>query len=139
MDEVWLKLIGWSKDTCAENYAYDKEFVDFSKHRRPNDVHPGDQLVLYAAGGSKHLFALARVTSEVYENHEYKDHPYRVNVSYDVKLPVSAGVHIDEITTPKRNLLGAIQGSYLRLKPEEFELATSKLQKAKVSARRNHT
>jgi hypothetical protein len=129
MSEIWLKLIGSRKNPYSGHY--ENLFVDFSKSKRPRAIHPGDQMVLYAAGGSKRLFALAEVTSEVYENNEYEDYPYRVDVNYDVNLPVSVGVHIDEISTLERNLLGAVQGSYLRLKPEEFELAVSKLQEAK--------
>jgi hypothetical protein len=137
MSEVWLKLIGTGKDPCEENYAFKKEFADFSISKRPNDVHPGDQLVLYAAGGSRYLFALAEVISEVrdvlpggYEGKDYKTYPYRVDIKYIFRVPVSAGIHINEITTPKRNLPGAIRRSYIKLKPEEFESAVSKLQRA---------
>jgi hypothetical protein len=128
MSESWLKLIGTSKKPFQGRY--ENPHVDFSKNKRPRAIHPGDQIVLYAPGGSKRLFALAEVTSEVYENNEYEEYPYRVDISYEVNLPVSAGIHIEEVSTPKRNLLGAIQGSYLRLKPEEFELAASKLRQA---------
>ena len=128
MRETWLKLIGTSKEPYQGRY--ERPYVDFSKSKRPRAIGPGDQIVLYATGGSKRLFALAEVTSEVYENNEYEEYPYRVNISYEVNLPVSAGIHIDDISTPRRNLPAAIQGSYLRLKPEEFELAESKLREA---------
>ncbi|MDT7806410.1 MAG: hypothetical protein QOJ70_223 [Acidobacteriota bacterium] len=135
MSEHWLKLIGSSKNPCPEHYS--KPYVDFSKSKRPRHVHPGDRVVLYAAGGSKRLFALAKVTSEVYDitsetidNKDYETYPYRVNIEYIFRVPVSAGIHIEEITTPQRNLLSAVQGSYLRLKPEEFNLAKSNLQEA---------
>src|SRR2546421_462352 len=133
MSESWLKLIGSSKDPCPEHYQ--KPYADFSKSKRPRHIHPGDKVVLYAAGGSKRLFALAEVTSEVYDitpggydSKDYETYPYRVDISYKIRVPVSAGIHINEITTPQRNLLSAVQGSYLRLKPEEFNLAKSKLQ-----------
>jgi hypothetical protein len=137
MSETWLKLIGSHDKPAPEHYR--KPYVDFSKSRRPRHVHPGDWVVLYAAGGSKSLFALAKVTSELYDitsetrdNEEREQYPYRVDIEYIHWMPVSDGVHIDEITTPKRpNLPKAVRGSYLRLKPEEFNLAESKLQEAK--------
>jgi hypothetical protein len=137
MSETWLKLIGTSEKPCRE--IYDKTYADFSKRYRPRDVHRGDRMVLYAAGGSKRIFALAEVMSEVYDitsetndNSERETYPYRVNIKYIFWVPVSAGVHIDEITTPRRNLPKAIRRSYLKLKPEEFSLAESKLQKARL-------
>jgi hypothetical protein len=136
MSENWLKLIGSSKNPCPEHYQ--KLYVDFSKSKRPRHIHPGDKAVLYAAGGSKRLFALAEVKSEVYDivpggydSQDYETYPYRVDIEYIERVPVSAGIHIDEITTPRRKLLSAVQGSYLRLHPEEFHLAESKLLSAK--------
>ena len=135
MSEIWLKLIGRSGAPAPEHYA--KLYVDFSRSKRPRDVHPGDHVILYAAGGSKHIFALAKVTSELYEitsetkdNKDRETYPYRVDIEYIFRVPVSAGVHIDEITTPRRNLPKAIRASYLRLKPEEFNLAVSRLKEA---------
>jgi hypothetical protein len=137
MSETWLKLIGSSKNPCPEQYR--KPYADFSISKRPRHVHTGDQLVLYAAGGSKRLFALAKVTSEVYDitsetndNKDREKYPYRVNIEYIYWVPVPAGVHIDEITTPQRkNLPKAVQGSYLKLKHEEPNLAESKLREAR--------
>jgi len=133
MSETWLKLIGTSDKPAPE--FYDKPYVDFSKSKRPRDVRPGDQVVLYAAGGSKRIFALAEITSRLYDitsetkdNRDRETYPYRVDIEYIFRVPVSAGVHIDEITTPQRNLPKAIRASYLRLKPEEFKLAERKLQ-----------
>jgi hypothetical protein len=135
MPETWLKLIGSSKSACPE--FYDKPYADFSKSKRPR-VRAGDQLVLYAAGGSKCLFALANVVSGVYDittetkdNRDRETYPYRVDIEYVYWVPVSVGIHIDEITTPLRELPKAVQGSYLRLKPEEIGLAESKLLEAR--------
>jgi hypothetical protein len=136
MSETWLKLIGSSKNRCPEHYR--KPYADFSISKRPRHVHLGDYLVLYAAGGSKRLFALAKVTSDVYDittetkdNKDRAQYPYRVDIEYVYWMPVSAGVHIDEITTPRRNNLPkAVQGSYLKLKYEEPNLAENKLREA---------
>lgn len=57
MSETWLKLIGTSKKRAPERYR--KPYADFSNNHRPRDVHRGDRLVLYGAGGSKRVFALA--------------------------------------------------------------------------------
>jgi hypothetical protein len=84
-------------------------------------------LVLYAVGGRKRVFALAQVTSEVYESREDR-WPYRVNVSYTVNLAPSSGVPIHEINTPERDLLKSIaRRSYIKLMPEEYELVETKL------------
>jgi hypothetical protein len=137
VSKTWLKLIGSSRNGCPENYK--KPYADFSKSKRPRHIHPGDYLVLYAAGGSKRLFAIAEVMSEVYDittetsdNKDRETYPYRVDIKYVDRTPVYDGVHIDEITTPRRpNLPKAVQGSYLELKPEEFNLAEVKLHEAK--------
>lgn len=135
MSEVWLKLIGTSANPAPEHYR--KLYADFSRRYRPRDVHRGDHLVLYAAGGSKRIFALAEVTSEAYDitdgtpdNTERGTYPYRVDIEYTAWVPVPEGVHVDEITTPRRNLPKAIRRSYLKLKPEEFDLAERKLKEA---------
>jgi uncharacterized protein (DUF433 family) len=123
---VFLKLIG-SADAPWHDF-YDKEYVDFS--RRPNQVQPGDFLVLYAAGGLKRVFALAEVKSQVYEaRSDYTERwPYRVDISYLVNLPATEGVRIEEVNTPKRNLLNSLKTkSYLKLYAEEYEQALVKL------------
>ena len=90
-------------------------------------------MVLYAVGGSKRVFALAQVTSEVY-NSGNERWPYRMDVSYSVNLPVRLGVHIDEVSTAERDLLRSLrQASYLELSPEEYERAETKLQNASKS------
>jgi hypothetical protein len=84
-------------------------------------------------GGSKRVFADAEVTSEVYDS-DYERWPYRVNVKYTVNLPVSSGVDIDKVSSPERNLLGSIrQGSYFRLRPEEYARAAGLLRAAAQS------
>jgi hypothetical protein len=93
-------------------------------------------MVLYAVGGSKSVFALVEVTSEVYERSEWPQWPHSMDVRYLVNLPVSQGVHINEISTPKRDLLRAVRAgrSYLRLTPDEYERAVSKLNAAEKMA-----
>ena len=124
---AFLKVIGSAENPCPE--PYDKEFVDFS--RNPRQVQLGDHLVLYAAGGRKRVFAIAEVTSEVYDaGSEYgRRWPYRVDIRY-LKKPVLAreGVHINEVSTPKRDLLLSLRRqSYIKLTPEEYRRASAKL------------
>jgi len=125
---AFLKLIGSAENPCPE--PYDKKFVDFS--RNPRQVQPGDHLVLYAAGGRKRVFAIAEVTSGVYDaGSEYgRRWPYRVDIRYMVgPLLASEGVHINEVSTPERDLLRSVgRQSYIKLKPEEYERAAAKLQ-----------
>jgi hypothetical protein len=86
-------------------------------------------MVLYAVGGSKRVFALAEVKGEVYDTGD-QGWPYRVDVSYLVNLPVSSGVHIDEVSTTERDLLCAIRrASHIELRPEEYQRADTKLRK----------
>jgi hypothetical protein len=87
-------------------------------------------MILYAVGGAKSVFAIAQVTSEPYASGE-KRWPFRVNVTYPVNLPVSSGVHIDQVSTPKRNLRRSVRrASYIELHPEEYERAATRLQQA---------
>jgi hypothetical protein len=125
----WLKMIGMTEDPARGRYKWN--FVDFAKNRRPRRIQPGDYVVLYAVGGSKHVFARAEVTSEVYEGGHEERFPYRVNVNYLVNLDVSDGVHIDEISTGERDLVSSLKrASVIELRPEEYERAATKLQKA---------
>ena len=123
MGSFWLKLVGTTEEPLSG--AYGKKHVGFP--RRPQKVRPGDQMVLYAVGGTKHVFALAEVTSNVYEGGEYKRFPFLVKIRYILNLPISAGVHIDDISTSKRDLKRSIRRSYIRLSREEYEKAASKL------------
>jgi len=127
---TWLKMIGTTGKPCPEPYT--KNYVGFP--RRPRHIHSGDHMILYAVGGRKRVFAIAEVTSEVYkaggnagENARW---PYRVDINYLVNMPASDGVHIKEVSTPERELLRSVRRqSYLRLRPEEYKRATTKLQK----------
>lgn len=129
MSKAWLKVIGESKHPREH---YDETFVGFPTKQRPVNIHVGDQMVLYAVGGSKKVFGLVEVTSEVYERSEWPQWPHSVDVLYLVNVPVSQGVPIHEISTPKRNLLRAVMAgrSYLRLTPEEYKGAANKLKVA---------
>jgi EVE domain len=123
---TFLKLIGSGKNPCPE--PYEEKYVDFS--RRPHQINPGDYLVLYAAGGRKRVFAIAKVISGVYPaaGGDAERWPYRVDISYQVNLHPSAGVHIDEVSTTKRDLVRSLmRQSYLKLSPEEYERAETKL------------
>jgi hypothetical protein len=129
---TFLKLIGSAANPCPEPYT--KNFVDFS--RNPRRVRPGNHLVLYAAGGRKCVFALAEVVSSVYDaGTEYGGRwPYRVDVRYLVNLSPSDGVHIDEVSTPERDLLRSVgRQSYISLSPEEYSRAATRLRQAAES------
>src|SRR5207237_1231555 len=125
----WLKMIGMTESPLTG--TYEREWVDFAKNKRPRHIHPGDQLVLYACGGSKRVFALAKVTSEVHPANYMDRFPYRVDIEYELNLPVSHGVHINEISTIERDLARSLlRASYLELRPEEYEQAATKLRHA---------
>lgn len=126
MSTAWLKVIGESKHPRER---FEETFVGFPKKQRPRSIHAGDHMVLYAVGGSKKVFALVEVTSEIYERSEWPQWPHSVDVRYLVNLPVSRGVQIDEISTPKRDLLAVVMAgsSYFRLKPDEYTRAVTRL------------
>jgi len=95
----------------------------------------GDQLFIYAPGGSKRIFALVEAVDDPrydsnYDPQEEGSCYWKLNIRYLINLPVNSGIHIDEISTSQRNLLKSIQRqSHIKLFREESELALSKLQK----------
>ena len=126
MSKCWLKLIGTAERPCPEFWKQSHA----SSRRKPSGIHVGDHMVLYAVGGTKRVFAVAEVTSELYESGD-KEWPYRVDITYLAHVPTSQGVHIDQVSTPKRNLIRSLrQRSYIRLYPEEYERASTKLRRA---------
>ncbi len=124
--KYWMKMIGTSGNPCDKGYT--RNYVDFA--RNPRKMRCGDFLVLYAVGGSKCVFAQAQVTSDVFATGEER-WPYRVYIRYIDNLPISGGVHIEEISIPtKRDLLRAIpRAGYFELQPEEYERARTELHK----------
>jgi uncharacterized protein (DUF433 family) len=125
----FLKLIG-STDAPWQG-LYEEDYVDFPQP--PRQVGPGDYLVLYAVGGLKRVFAVAEVKSKVYEApaRNTARWPYRVKISYLVNMPASEGVPLEEVRTLKRDLTRSInQHSYMKLSPEEYQQALTKLRTA---------
>jgi hypothetical protein len=127
MSRSWLKLIGTTERPCPECY----ESCHADSRRRMHRIRPGDRMVLYAVGRGKRVFALATVSRAAYDSGR-ADWPYRVDLSYEVNLPVAAGVSIDEVSTAARDLVRPIQrgASYIELTPEEFERAAARLRQA---------
>jgi hypothetical protein len=128
----WLKMIGCGDpgQGCPEDWALTHDCVHF-RGRRPRSIRPGDRLVLYACGGSRRVFALATVTSEVYDSREEEGWPYQMDVSWTVRRNVSDGVPIEQVNVPGgRDLLDTIRTghSYFSLSPEEYDRAASLLQ-----------
>ena len=129
MSAFWLKPIGDSKNPWRT--TYDRDHVDFAT--RPG-VRPGDQMVLYAVGGLKRVFALVEVTTDVGDSGQTR-WPYRVGIRHvdDVNVRPSEGVPIDKISS--RNLVGQIQhgSSCIALRPEEYERAAAELRRVVTS------
>jgi len=70
---------------------------NFPKQKRPSGIHVGDRMILYACGGSRHIFADAQVTSEVYratwpptercvKNGRHAS-PHRMDIACTINLP----------------------------------------------------
>ena len=125
MSKAWLKMIGTSDKPCPETWT--ENHVHFGKGK-PSGIFPGDRMVLYAVGREKHIFSLAEVTSDVYENRQ-PEWRYQMDVNYGVNLPVQSGVSIYRINTG-RDLVGPIiwGSSYVELHSEEYEQAAVLLQ-----------
>jgi hypothetical protein len=119
MAAFWLKMIGTRERPCPEPYA--RPQVDFV--RRPRRIRPGDRMVLYAVGRGMRVFALARVTTGVHPSGDDR-WPHQVDIEYEVNLLAADGVHIDEVSTPERDLrLSVRQASYVELSPAEYARA----------------
>jgi hypothetical protein len=125
-----MKMIGLTERPLTDCYTL--PHADFT--RRPRRIRPGDLMVLYAVGGSKRVFALAEVTSEIYDS-GLERFPYRLDIRYLLNLRVASGVSIEQVSTPERELLRAIrqQASYFQLRPEEYDRAATLLRKASES------
>jgi len=104
VNQIWLKVVGTQQENLRR---YEKTHVGFPKNKRPRNINPGDRMVLFAVGGTRRVFALAEVVSEIYPNKMYPQFPYTVDISYQLNLPISAGVDIGEISS--RSLLSAVR------------------------------
>lgn len=130
---TWLKVIGSGKVPITGHPFYGNyniPSVGFRKPTKPG-IRMGDHLFLYAAGGSKRIFAMAEATGDPwYDNNcaPQDDCPWKLSVRYLMHCRVEAGIHIDEIGTDQRDLMLALrQASHIALSPEESRLAYSKL------------
>src|ERR1051326_6642420 len=124
---TWLKLIGMVDNQVTD---YSRKYVSFST-KRPRHIHPGDHMLLYASG-TKRVFGLAEVTSEVYDSSDDdpRRYPYRVNIRYIINLAVADGVDLDEINTSRRDIARSIrQASYIEIDADEYMSGATKLQK----------
>jgi hypothetical protein len=128
---TWLKLIGSAKRPIQGEYR--EEHVGFRRKGKPR-IRDGDQLFLYAPGGSKRIFALAQAVGE--PAHDTKFNPkeegscrWKLRVRYRINLSVAHGIPIDDIVSSQRDLTKSIrQASHIRLFPEESRLAHTRLQ-----------
>jgi hypothetical protein len=102
--------------------------------RREPGIRMEDHLFLYAPGGSRLIFALAEAISIPEHNDKYNPQEegscrWKINIRYLMNLDVGDGIHIDEINTGQRDLMVSIQRqSHIRLFPEEYQVALSRLQ-----------
>ncbi len=127
MSAFWLKLVGTSERPWP-NKPYHLKSIGFRKRKdgkKPSGIRQGDHLLLYAVGGSKRIFAIAKVTREWYEVSDDKEWPYRVDIQWplEVNLLPSKGVYIDNVSTD----ITVTQQSHVRITREEFEKAASML------------
>ena len=129
---TWLKLLGSARSPITE---WTKEYVGFRKNNKPS-IRTGDQLFLYAPGGTRRIFALAEAVSDPEHDSDYNPSEvgscqWKLRVRYEINLPVSSGILIDDVSS-HRNLTKSLrQQSHIKLLPEESESANSKLRDAK--------
>jgi hypothetical protein len=129
---TWLKLIGSARSPVTE---WEQEYVGFRKANKPS-IRTGDHLVFYAPGGSRRVFALAEAVSDPEHDLDYNPSKegscrWKLRVRYEINLPVTSGVLIDEVSSHRDLAKSLRQASHIRLLPEESESATSKLRDAK--------
>src|SRR5476651_113322 len=105
MSRYWLKMIGTSDPDCGFWGSYSRTYVDFKTN--PSAIAIGDRLALYAVGGAKCFFALTTVSSNVKPS-DNERWPYRIEVTYQINLPVSDGVPVEEVKV-ERDLIPEIQ------------------------------
>ena len=129
---TWLKNIGSAKNPITE---WKEDDVGFRKANKPS-IRTGDHLFLYAPGGSRRVFALAEVVSD--PEHDSGFNPsneescqWKLRVRYEINLPFSSGVLIDQVSSHRDLAKSLSQKSHIRLLPEESESANSKLRDAK--------
>jgi len=132
----WLKLIGSSYKPITEhpfNGNYNEEYIGFRRPGKPS-IQMGDHIFLYAPGDSRSIFALAEATTDPEKDSNYNPMMdgscrWKQRVNYIINLPVTSGVPIEEVNSGHRNLTHSVrQQSHIKLTPEEYKLAYSKLQ-----------
>ena len=133
---AWLKLIGSAKRPITEQpfYGqYTEEYVGFRKSNKPT-IRAGDNLFLYAPGGSRRIFALAEAVGDPERDSNYNPQEegscqWKLRIRYLINLPVTSGILVDEVISSQRDLRTSLrQASHIRLLPEESEAAYRKLQ-----------
>ncbi len=126
----WLKSIGSAQKPITAppfNGNYTEEYVGFRKANKPS-IEAGDHLLLYAPGGSRHIFALVEAVGNPERNPNYNPNEegscrWRLAVRYQENRPVASGISIGEVAS-HRNLTRSIgQKSHIKLSLEESESA----------------
>jgi len=139
----FVKMLG-STDMPMPNDAWGtrgdiEEQVRFAPQPKPTDVVPGDELVYYAVGGYKRVFAKARVesTPELNSFHPNpaiaKRWPYasKIAVRPSTKLKyVSSGPELSAISPGLQSKVAKGVG-YFEISRDDFERAVQLLQRAK--------
>ena len=139
----FVKLLGSSDMPMPDRaFARDEEMNKEVRFPRPEptDVRQGDELVYYAVGGFKRIFATARLDEEPVLNPVHssaiiaKRWPYaaRVSLRPETRLEfVSSGPRLEDISPGLQSKIG--HGvSHFEIGRPEFERAVSLLRKAKV-------
>jgi hypothetical protein len=133
---TWLKVIGSARKPITEapfHGNYNVEHIGFRKADKPG-IRAGDHLFLYAAGGSRRIFALAEVVGDPecdpnYNPNEEGSCRWRLYVHYQINFPVASGIPVDDVICSQRDLTKSLrQASHVRLLPEESQLAYRKMQ-----------
>jgi len=132
--KTWLKLIGSAENPITDppfNGIYKEDQIGFRKANKPG-IRTGDRLFLYAPGGSMRLFALAEAISDPQKisNPQPKrkgDCQWTLRVRYEINLPVTSGIHINEVSSDRNLSMSVRQASHFGLEPREYQSAHSKL------------
>src|SRR5581483_8077612 len=112
----WLKLVGSSKSPVTGppfSGEYTDEYIGFRRAGKPR-ICTGDHLFLYAPGGSKRIFALAKALGEAVPDNKYNPREegscrWKLHVEYLINLPVLSGVLVGDIISSQRDLTKSLR------------------------------
>jgi EVE domain len=123
---VWLKAIGAVGWPAQEIWWQDDRSRDecIRFPYRPQSIHPGDLMVIYASGTGK-IVGVVRAKGPWYHEGAEERWPYRIDTEIIVARPISEGVALESISDEREITKSIRQKSHIRLSQTEAATALS--------------